>query len=101
MFILFAFIIAPFICGYIAGYIGREKEILLAVLAVILGYSPWVLMHISFIKNCAFLENEEIYSVMENYIYFLIFSILGGISIMKKKENKLKRESKSLEDNNE
>jgi len=86
----FAFIIAPFICGYLAGYIGREKGILLAVLAVILGYSPWVLLHVSFIENCTFLENEEIYSVMENYIYFLIFSVIGGLLAMKKRKNKLR-----------
>lgn len=92
----FAFIIAPFICGYTAGYIGREKEPLLAVVAIILGYSPWALMYVSFIENCTFFKNGEIYDVAENYIYFLILSVIGGIIAMKRRKNKLRIESKLM-----
>jgi MFS family permease len=98
---LFAFLVAPFICGYIAGYIGREKEMLLSVIAVILGYSPWTLIYFSVVKRCFFLEIREIYSVMEYYIYFLIFSVLGGLLAMKKRKNKLRGESKSREENSD
>ncbi len=100
MLTIFALIIAPFICGYTTGYIGREKETLLAVLAIVLGYSPWVLMYVSVIKHCTFLGNKEIHDVMEYYVYFLIFTVLGGLLAMKRRKNKLRRESKSMEDNN-